>query len=48
MLNAKKHGVHVNVARIPGMLAKHRLTSVATMNLPWEGVALPRFGARGT
>lgn len=48
MLNAKKYGVHVNVARVPGMLAKYRLTSVATMNMPWEGVAPPKFGARAT
>ena len=44
MMDAKKHGVSVKLARIPGMLAKHRLTSVATMNMPWEGVAPPKFG----
>ena len=42
--DAKKHGVNVNFVRIPGLLAKHRLTSVATMNMPWEGMAPPKFG----
>ncbi|MEM7153210.1 MAG: cupin domain-containing protein [Myxococcota bacterium] len=43
-MDAKKHGVNVNFKRIPGLLAKHRLTSVATMNMPWEGKAMPKFG----
>ncbi|EDM76380.1 Cupin 2, conserved barrel [Plesiocystis pacifica SIR-1] len=40
----KKYGVTINYARVPGMLAKNRLTSVATMNMPWEGMAPPKFG----
>ena len=43
-MDAKKHGVIINYARIPGLLVKHRLTSVATMNMPWEGKALPKIG----
>ncbi len=39
----KKYGVSINYARVPGMLAKHRLTSVATMNMPWEGMAMPKL-----
>jgi len=39
----KKFGVIVNVSRVPGMLVKHRLTSVATMSMPWEGMAPPKF-----
>lgn len=43
-LDAKrKYGVHINFARVPGMLARHRLTSVATMSMPWEGMAPPKF-----
>lgn len=44
VMDAKpKHGVDVNFARVPGMLAKHRLTSVAAMNMPWEGANPPKF-----
>jgi quercetin dioxygenase-like cupin family protein len=35
----KNYGVSVNAKRIPGMLARNGLTSVATMNMPWEGMA---------
>lgn len=37
------HEVHIYATRVPGMLAKHGLTSVATMNLPWEGMVLLKF-----
>ena len=40
----KKYGVRVNAKRIPGLLARNRLTSVATMNMPWEGAAMPSIG----
>lgn len=41
----KKYGVDVNAKRIPGMMARHGLTSVATMNMPWEGMAPPKTGS---
>ena len=40
----KKYGVAINFARVPGMLVKHRLTSVAAMNMPWEGKPMPKLG----
>ncbi len=40
----KKYGVSVNAKRIPAMLARNGLTSVATMNMPWEGMAPPTRG----
>lgn len=39
----KKYGVTVNAKRVPGMLVRHGLTSVATMNMPWEGMAPPKL-----
>ncbi len=39
----KKHGVSFNFARVPGLLVKNRLTSVAAMNMPWEGAAVPKL-----
>lgn len=39
-----KYGVRINYKRVPGMLIENRLTSVATMNLPWEGKAPPSLG----
>ena len=42
-LEEERYRVRFNVARIPGMLARHRLTSVAGFDMPWQGMAPPRF-----
>ena len=39
-----KYGVRVNAKRVPILMARHKLTSVATMNMPWEGMAPPKLG----
>lgn len=40
----EKYGVRINYERVPGLLVENGLTSVATMNMPWEGMAPPRLG----
>lgn len=40
----KKYGVTINFARVPGLLAEHRLTCVAAMDMPRAGMPMPKLG----